>query len=73
MKFLLLLVLAALLFSGCSGTAQSIKNIPLLNSYSKGDASRPDPSSAGEPTLPKAPHISPSKAALMETAQLDRF
>ncbi len=73
MKLLAFLVLCFSLLSGCAVTGQSLKDrIPLLNSYHKGDSSTDNPASSEE-RVPKAPQISPSKAALMETAQLDQF
>jgi hypothetical protein len=74
MKLLAFLVLCFSLLSGCAVTGQSLKDrIPLLNSYHKGDSSTDNPASSEEQAAPKAPQISPSKAALMETAQLDQF
>ncbi|MBI5250406.1 MAG: hypothetical protein HY912_13010 [Desulfomonile tiedjei] len=74
MKFLPLLVFTCLLLTGCAGTAQSLKNsVPFLDSYMKGETSTGKPESTSEHASPKLPQISPSKAALMETAQLDQF
>lgn len=74
MKVLPFLVLTCLLFSGCAGTTQSLRDtVPLLNSYMKGKASAGNPVPSKEEAAPKVPQISPSKAALMETAQLDQL